>query len=140
MLILPTSVFLPDGPLVQTIRARLPEAFSVYAFGSRMNATASAQSDLDLAVLVPGYVPPLALWDLSSVLANLVQCPVDLVDLRAASTVMQFQILTTGRVLWSCGLKADLFETYVLSEKLDLDYARADLLEDIARNGRIYAR
>jgi uncharacterized protein len=140
MLNLPASVFLPDGPLVQTIRARLPEAFSVYAFGSRLNATADAQSDLDLAVLVPGYVPPLALWDLSSALADLAQCPVDLVDLRAASTVMQFQILTTGRVLWSCGLKADLFETYVLSEKLDLDDARAGLLDDIARSGRVYAR
>ena len=140
MVNLPANTLLPDGLVVTTIRKSLPEAFSVYAFGSRMNATADAQSDLDLAVLVPGYVPPLALWDLSSALANLVQCPVDLVDLRAASTVMQFQILTTGRVLWSCGLKADLFEAYVMSEKLDLDYGRSGLLQDIARNGRIYAR
>lgn len=61
-------------------------------------------------------------------------------DLRAASTVMQYQVITTGQCLWSVGLAAGLFETYVLSEKTALDEARAPLMADIQRTGKIYGR
>ena len=126
--------------LVSVIRAHFPQVMAIYAFGSQVQGSANAQSDLDLAVLVAGYADPLALWDMSGTLADVVNCPVDLLDLRAASTVMQYQVITTGRRLWSAGLSADLFECFVLSEKTALDEARAPLLADIAKTGRIYAR
>ena len=126
--------------LVTLIRKRFPLALAIYAFGSQVQGHGNEQSDLDLAVLVAGYAEPLALWDVSGQLADLVACPVDLLDLRAASTVMQYQVITTGRRLWSAGLPADLFECFVLSEKTALDEARATLLADIAKTGRIYAR
>lgn len=122
------------------IRARLPHAMSIYAFGSQMQGTAGQHSDLDLAVLVAGYADPLVLWDLTASLSDVVACPVDLLDLRAASTVMQYQVVTTGSRLWSVGLLAALFETFVLSEKTALDEARAPLMADIQRIGRIYGR
>ena len=34
---------------------------AVYAFGSRIQGTAQAESDLDLAILVEGYVDPVLL-------------------------------------------------------------------------------
>lgn len=111
---------------------------AMYAFGSQVQGTTSAHSDLDLAVLVEGYADTLTLWKLSSELAGLVGCAVDLLDMRAASTVMQYQILATGQRLWSVGLAADLFECYVLSEKTALDTARGPLLRDIASRGSIY--
>lgn len=129
-----------DGPLVSAIRSRLPNALSVYAFGSQINGTAHAQSDLDLAVLVGGYVPPLVLWELARGLESLAPCAVDLLDLRAASTVMQYQVVTTGKRLWALDVQAGLFECYVLSEKTALDAARAGLLQDIAESGTVYAR
>lgn len=134
------SLLQPDGPIVGAIRERLPSVLAVYAFGSRVQGMAGPQSDLDLAVLVAGYAEPLVLWDLSASLADKVACPVDLLDLRAASTVMQYQVITTGKLLWSIGLDAGLFECYVLSEKTALDAARAPLLADIAATGEIYAR
>lgn len=134
------SLLQPDGPVVGAIRERLPKALAIYAFGSQVQGTAGPQSDLDLAVLVAGYAEPLVLWDLSASLADKVACPVDLLDLRAASTVMQYQVITTGKLLWSIGLDAGLFECYVLSEKTALDAARAPLLADIAATGEIYAR
>jgi len=134
------SLLQPDGPVVGAIRERLPSVLAVYAFGSRVQGMAGPQSDLDLAVLVAGYAEPLVLWDLSASLADKVACPVDLLDLRAASTVMQYQVITTGKLLWSIGLDAGLFECYVLSEKTALDAARAPLLADIAATGEIYAR
>jgi len=134
------SLLQPDGPVVGATRERLPSVLAVYAFGSRVQGTAGPQSDLDLAVLVAGYAEPLVLWSLSASLADKVACPVDLLDLRAASTVMQYQVITTGKLLWSIGLDAGLFECYVLSEKTALDAARAPLLADIAATGEIYAR
>jgi predicted nucleotidyltransferase len=129
-----------DGPLVTAILARFPQAIAVYAFGSQMQGTAGADSDLDLAVLVAGYADPLALWDLAAALADVATCPVDLLDLRAASTVMQYQAITTGQRIWTAGVAAGLFECYVLSEKTALDTARAPLMAEIQSTGKIYGR
>lgn len=128
-----------DGPVVASIRARFPNAIAVYAFGSQVQGMAGSDSDLDLAVLVAGYADPLALWEVASALADVAGCPVDLLDLRAASTVMQYQVITTGRRLWDTGVQAGLFECYVLSEKTALDTARAPLMADIQSTGKIHA-
>jgi len=135
-----SSLLQTHGPVVRGIRARLPNTLAIYAFGSQVNNTAGQQSDLDLAVLVAGYAEPIALWDLAATLSDVVACPVDLLDLRAASTVMQYQVITTGQRLWADALQAGLFECFVLSEKTALDTARAPLLADIQATGEIFAR
>jgi predicted nucleotidyltransferase len=124
--------------LCEIILKAFPNALAIYAFGSRINGTSNAQSDLDLAVLVAGYAQPIKLWEVASDLAEATHCEVDLLDMRAASTVMQYQILQTGRRLWAKELEADLFECFVLSEKLEFDHARAGLLADISQRGCIY--
>lgn len=126
--------------LVRTLQGRVPGLLAVYAFGSRVQGTAGPQSDLDLAVLVAGYADPVALWELSGELADLAGCPVDLLDLRAASTVMQYQIITTGQRWWASDSQAALYEAAALSEKTALDTARAGLLGDIQKRGSIYGR
>ncbi len=126
--------------LLQTLHARVPNLLAVYAFGSRVQGTAGAESDLDLAVLVAGYAEPVALWELAGDLADPAGCPVDLVDLRAASTVLQYQVITTGRRWWARDVQAALYEAAILSEKTALDTARAGLLADIQREGTIYGR
>ena len=125
-------------PFIQILQKRVPELLAVYAFGSRVRGSAGVESDLDLAILVAGYADPLALFYLSGELAELAGCPVDLLDLRAASTVMQYQIITTGVRWWARDLQAALFETAILSEKTALDSARAGLLDDIQRRGSVY--
>ncbi|WP_443192507.1 type VII toxin-antitoxin system MntA family adenylyltransferase antitoxin [Pseudomonas indica] len=127
-------------PLLEYLRKRLPDLLAVYLFGSHATGTAAAGSDVDLAVLVPGQVEPLRLFEIAGELADLVGAPVDLLDLRAASTVMQFQIITTGRRLWAVDFRAGVFESFILSEKTALDSARSGLLEDIRKEGRIYGR
>ena len=126
--------------ILHALQVRLPNLLAVYAFGSRIDGTAGAGSDLDLAVLVAGYADPLVLFDLAGELADLAGCPVDLLDLRAASTVMQHQILTTGQRWWARDGQAALFEAAMLSEKTALDMARAGLLADIQRTGTVYGR
>jgi predicted nucleotidyltransferase len=129
-----------DDIIVAAICNAFPLTLAVYAFGSRINGTANADSDLDLAVLVAGYADPIKLWDLSGELADIAGFPVDLLDMRAASTVMQYQILQTGRRLWAQEPQAGLFECFVLSEKTVLDDARAALLNDIQTRGSVYGR
>lgn len=127
-----------DGPVVNALRDKWPNALAIYAFGSQVQGHANATSDLDLAILLGGYAVPLALWDTAGTISDIVGCEVDLLDLRAASTVMQYQVITTGKRLWNADVQAGLFECFVLSEKTALDTARAPLMQDIATSGKIY--
>lgn len=127
-----------QAAIIQNLQANLPNLLGIYAFGSRIHGTAQTDSDLDLAVLVAGYAEPLVLWSLASDLVDVADCPVDLLDLRAASTVMQYQIITTGQRWWALDAQAALFEAAILSEKTELDTARAGLLSDIQKRGKVY--
>ena len=130
----------PDGAVLASVLAKIPNLMALYVFGSQAQGSPRPDSDLDLAVLVPGYIDPALLWSLSNEIANLVNGEVDLLDLRAASTVMQYQVISTGKAVWDIGLQARLFEVAVLSEKLSLDEAREPLLRTIAGEGHVYAR
>lgn len=127
--------------LIAQLKQRLPGLLAVYAFGSRIQnqgVKARPDSDLDLAVLVEGYADPVFLFDLSGSLADISGCPVDLLDIRAASTVMQYQILTLGEAWWRKDIRAGLFEAAMLSEKMALNEARAGLIHDVAQRGSVY--
>ena len=126
--------------LVAHLRSRLPNLLAVYLFGSRADGTAGRESDLDIAILNDGPLDPVALWELTSDLAEMAHCPVDLVDLRAASTVLQYQVITKGIRLWHCDVQAGIYEAFILSEKTALDEWRAGLIDDIVKDGRVYGR
>jgi uncharacterized protein len=126
--------------IVQKLQAQVPHLLAIYAFGSRIQGNARPDSDLDLAILVAGYAQPLALWTLADEVAEIAGCSIDLLDLRAASTVMQYQIITNGQRWRARDAQAALFEAAVLSEKTALDTARAGVLIDIQKEGTIYGR
>jgi len=87
--------------VIQEVQSRFSNLLALYAFGSRVHGTANTDSDLDLAVLIEGYADPVQLFDLANQLADQLGYEVDLLDMRAASTIMQFQILTTGECWWA---------------------------------------
>ena len=134
------TLLAPDGAVLALVLAKIPNLMALYVFGSQVFGTPRPESDLDLSVLAPGFIDPNLLWSLSNEIASLVNGDVDLLDLRAASTVMQYQVLSTGKAVWDIGLQARLFEVSVFSEKLSLDEAREPLLTTIAREGHVYAR
>ena len=130
-------------PLINLLQQRLPGLLAVYAFGIRIahqGQSARSDSDLDLAVLLEGYGDPVTLFNLSGSLADIAACPVDLLDIRAASTVMQYQILTLGTTWWRKDVRAGLFEAAMLSEKMALNEARAGLIKDVTQRGNVYGR
>ncbi|WP_248769234.1 nucleotidyltransferase domain-containing protein [Pseudomonas sp. MWU12-2345] len=126
--------------LLTHLQNHLPDLLAVYLFGRHAQGTAGPDSDVDMAVLLSGQLDPVLLWQLSGDLADIAGAPVDLIDLRAATTVMQYQIVTRGRRLWAKDVQAGLFECFILSEKTALDTARAGLLKDIQEEGIVYGR
>lgn len=134
---------LPDDlqqGLVTHLRERIPDLIAIYAFGSRLHGTAGPESDLDMAVLRAGTMEPMQLFIIAGELADLCGCPVDLLDLRAASTVMQHQILTRGTRWWAADGRAGGYEATLLNLKTQLDEARAGLLADIIQEGKVHGR
>lgn len=84
------------------LKQPFPALMAVYAYGSRiqqhgLHAHAQSDLDLDLAVLVEGYADPVLMFDVANELADIAQCPLDLLDIRAASSVMQSQIGNQGQ-------------------------------------------
>jgi uncharacterized protein len=76
-----------------------------------------------------------ALWEAGEAVARTLEVDVDLVDLRKASTILQHQVITTGRRLFADQPdEAERYELFILSAKMDLDIARAPLITDIQKD------
>lgn len=127
-----------DIDVLTAVHAVLPEVRAVTLFGSRAEGGGRPDSDVDVAVLLPQRADPVRLWQAGEEIARRLGIDVDLVDLRAASTVMQYQIVTTGRRLFAEGAEPDLYETFILAEMCALNEARAPLIADILREGRVH--
>lgn len=125
---------------VSQLRAALPELLGIWVFGSEAAGTTGPESDLDLAILLPQHTSPEGLWELAQGLASQAGREVDLVDLGQASTVLQYQVVAHGRLLWAADAQAAIYESFILSEKTALDEARAPLLNDIRTTGSVYDR
>jgi predicted nucleotidyltransferase len=125
--------------ICDAIKERVPNILAIYAFGSQITGFANAESDFDLAVLVEGYADTVLLWNLANgELADIANMSVDLLDMRASSTVMQHQVLTTGIRLYAKDLNVGFFESFVFSEKFYLDEKRTLLFNDIKKRGIVY--
>lgn len=128
-----------DAKIVHLIRELLPETVAIYRFGSSVHGTTHPQSDIDLAVLLPKPLPALQRFDVQERLATILHRSVDLVDLRAASTVMQKMVLATGIVTAVFEKTAtDRFETYVLSAYARLNEERREILEQVKRERSVH--
>ena len=127
-------------PLLDLLRTRVSGLVAVYLFGSAETGGTHATSDLDLAVLASSRLDPVIRWELQEDIAQRAGRSVDLVDLRSASTVMQMQVVSTGRLLLSMdAAEVDRFEMYVYADYCRLNEERRAILDDVKRRGRIHA-
>ncbi|GAA5110826.1 type VII toxin-antitoxin system MntA family adenylyltransferase antitoxin [Alloalcanivorax gelatiniphagus] len=126
--------------LVDLLRDTVAELRAVFLFGSAADHTDGKDSDLDIALLSNQPLDPLLLWELSSTLADLAGCPVDLVDLRQASTVMKYQVVSKGQVLWQADHAGDLFVSVAQREYWDWEITRRPIMERIRETGSVYGR
>jgi predicted nucleotidyltransferase len=125
---------------VTHLKETVPALLVIYRFGSEAQGTARPGSDIDLAVLAQSRVAPNLLVEVQQGLAMLLHRDVDLIDLRAVSTVMQMQVLSTGECLFSCDDRArELFEMVAYASYARLNEERSGILDDIRRQGSVYA-
>lgn len=112
---------------------------AIYLFGSQVTEFFRDDSDIDIAVLCLQPISVEVRWELSQDLAILLNRDVDLLDMQQVSTVMQWQIISTGKKIFCADMKKNaFFETYVLSDYIRLNEQRHHILEDIKKRGSIY--
>lgn len=118
----------------------LPGIEALYVFGSRARGDARVDSDLDLAVLGAAPLDPLHRFQAQRELSALLDIDVDLVDLRAANSVLRSEVVNGGKALFTRDPEYALeFESRVLGEYADLLEATRDLRERVRERGRVRA-
>jgi predicted nucleotidyltransferase len=117
------------------VRARL-----VFVFGSAVEQRFSADSDVDIGVLLEKDIESIQLHEISQAISEKLRREVDLVNLRDASPILKMQILKNG-VLLLCSNPEDYSEffTQTIKQYEDLKIIRRPIEQNILK-GRIYAR
>lgn len=125
--------------IVGLIRKRIPSVIAVYLFGSRVADAVHESSDFDIAILPREPLATEVRWNLQQELAIALHQDVDLVDLRSASTVMRFQVVSTGELLFEGdATKRAEFEMLTYSMYTRFNEERREILEQVRREGRVY--
>ncbi len=128
--------------VVKTILAAYPDAQAVYRFGSWGTPYQRADSDLDIAVLLPHHTAKRSSFtdwvSLNGEIAYISHTDrVDLVNLRKATTDMQAEIIRTGDVVFCVDDdKRAEFEALALIRQHDLNARRAALYRDRITDAR----
>ncbi len=141
-----TSAFLENNKfqrlvpdIVATIQTRFPMLQGLYLFGSVGSGQETTESDVDLAVLFPHPVDPVALWECAGEIGNLVNRHVDLVDLQSASTVMRMQVIQTGqRIFTQDETACQTFEMVALSMYVRFNEERQGIIEAIQQDKQVF--
>jgi predicted nucleotidyltransferase len=119
-----------------------PETEGIYLFGSQADGTARPDSDVDIAVLLPPTraesVDALALAPCGMELEEVLGKPVDLLNAREVSTVMQFQLIYGLRIHCANAYAMDEFEMLTMSYYQKLNEERAEILAAFEETGRAY--
>jgi predicted nucleotidyltransferase len=124
---------------VALIRESIPDVWAIYVFGSRAGGGHRTASDLDLALLGVTRLSTEDRWSLQEALARRLKVDVDLVDLRAASTVMQKEVVATGRTVFcQDDPKRRTFEGQVLAGYARLNEERREVLRRASVEGRVH--
>jgi len=115
--------------IVDFLRQGLPDIQLIYLFGSRADGSQKPNSDWDIALLGQQPLDNVQRWELAQELASLLNADVDLVDLLSASTVLNMQVVSKGRLLYGEINIQDVFETKVYSMYGRLQESRQDIIE-----------
>lgn len=117
--------------------------YLIIVFGSAANERMRPDSDIDVAYMSDQgrNAGEHERFVLAQEMAGILDRDVHLVDLRQASTVLQAQVVSRGKVILDREpLRRQEFFLRVLKEYARLNEERAPILEKIKERGTIYAR
>jgi predicted nucleotidyltransferase len=130
--------------IVRIVLEHYPAAQAIYLFGTYGTADEWPESDVDIAILLPPEQRPrrphLMLTPCHYALADALGKPVDLLNARGVSTVLQKEIVRYGRPLYSKDEPAIAeFEMLTLSHYQKLNEERKAILDSFQETGKAYA-
>ena len=131
------------GALVETVLRFYPDTEAIYLFGSYGTGEEWPDSDVDIGVLLsPDSAknePLMALSECRYQLEKALKRDVDLINIRNVSTVFQFQIVTTGRLIHTGDQgSVSRFEMLTFSFYQKLNDERRAILDEFQRTRRAY--
>jgi uncharacterized protein len=121
---------------IQILRRNIPDLIAVIAFGSFGTPYEREDSDLDLAILAEETHPldAVKIWNLAQEIAIKIGRDVEVINLRKASTVFCFQVLSSGTPVYcSNDLKLAHYDNLIMSMYLRFQEERKDILSDFEK-------
>ena len=124
------------------IKSFYPKCQAIYLFGSFGNGEQNSHSDVDIAILLPiidsKTFKSIQFSACQTQLCLALRREVDLINLRAVSTVFQNEIVSSARLI-DCQDRAatEEFEMLSLSLYQKLNEERKEILEEIMQSGRV---
>ena len=132
----------------QTIVTHILQAFpttqAIYLFGSFGTPDERPASDIDIAVVLPfdiAKTATAALHELANDLMLQTGRAIDLVNLRQVDTILQYEVISTGRrIAAPQRTESDLYELVIIKTYQYFNRERADIVAHGLQTGRFYAR
>ncbi len=113
----------------------------IIIFGSAIRGEMNDESDIDVGFLNEQKNDPYRIFLLSQELANIVGKDIDLVDMSKSSTVMQVQIISSGKIIYNANyVKSAAFMMKSFKQYAMLNEERKCILDKINERGSIYAK
>lgn len=111
----------------------------IYLFGSFAKGEGRQDSDIDLAIYSTSNIDEYELFILAGNLSFKVKRDVQIINIKNASTVFAAQIVGLGEVLYCDDeeFRAN-YEIRIFKDYAKLNEERADILEVIEREGKVY--
>ncbi|MFP4487468.1 MAG: type VII toxin-antitoxin system MntA family adenylyltransferase antitoxin [Campylobacterales bacterium] len=114
--------------IVETLKIFDPQL--IILFGSYVSQNAIGQSDVDIGFFTQKKVDNLQRWEIQERIASRLLVDVDLVDMSSANDVLNFQIVSTGEVLYKKDdMYAESFMDRVYTKYIQLNEDRKEILE-----------
>ena len=126
--------------IIQILRSSILDLKGIYIFGSRAFNEALPSSDWDIAFLNKDEIlDPVKKWEVQLNLENELNSDVDLVDLKNASTVFRFEIISNSQRIWTGDAEyCAVFEMLTFSMYQRLQWERREILEEVRKRKSVY--
>ncbi|MEH6394625.1 type VII toxin-antitoxin system MntA family adenylyltransferase antitoxin [Pseudoalteromonas sp.] len=102
----------------------------IYLFGSHSKGTANNNSDIDIAIMSLQPLDNVLRFNIAQQLAIDLDTDIDLVDLNSASTVLQMQVISTGKKLFGESVFDITYAAQIYSMYGRLQEDRQEIIND----------
>jgi uncharacterized protein len=124
-----------SAQMVAAIHQVLPQANALWLFGSAARHELRADSDIDLAVTLPTALQSAEKLRVTTALSTALGRDVDLLDFSRLPTVMQFQVLETGQLLYTDdAVKTETYSAFVRTEYQHIQRWREPMIAQLTRD------